>query len=269
MKEFKFESFEKSLPRRKFLLSTGMFAAGAVLSACTLTEEPIRLADADSAAEVPAWPWNYKKLDPEVARKKGYDGYFSNGGCMGGAIVGTLGYLQEEAGAPFTSIPIEMFKYGAGGAVGWGTLCGALNGAGAFLNLLSKDYSKIYNELIGWYCGFPFPSDKHESYCKFPGQITTVSNSPLCHNSVTIWCTEAGVRFDSQEKYDRCAKLTGDVAAKAIELLNAEIEGKFIAAYKPTEEHAACMSCHTGPKSPIGNVQGKMDCLDCHDDHTK
>lgn len=183
MKEVKNETVNKLVPRRKFLLSAGMFAAGAALSACALTEEPLKIPA--SSADVPAWPWPYIKLDPEVARKKGYEAYF-NGGCMYGAIVGTLGYLQEEAGEPFTNIPLDMFKYGAGGSGGWGTLCGALNGASAFLNLVTQDYGSLVNELNGWYTQTEFPSDKHEEYCKFPNQVTTICSTPLCHDSVSI-----------------------------------------------------------------------------------
>lgn len=264
-----------ALPRRKFLINAGLFTTGAVLSACganvPLNEEPLKNANAQNG-EVPKWPFPFKKLDPEVARRKAYDGYYTNGGCMGGAIVGTLGYIQEEVGAPYTSIPLEMFRYGAGGVVGWGTLCGSLNGASAFLNLITDDYGKLVQELVGWYTQFPFPSDKHDDYCKVPGQITTVANSPLCHVSVTLWSSAAGAKANDIERKDRCAKLTGDVAAKAIELLNAHIEDNFVGTYKPSEDHAACMDCHSDNKEQttmVGNNIGKMDCFDCHDDHTK
>jgi hypothetical protein len=267
MKEFNNEKFKTVVPRRKFLLSAGMVAAGAVLSACALTEEPLKIPA--SFAQAPEWPWPYHmKLDPEKAYKKGYDGYMK-GGCCYGAIVATLGYAQEEFGEPFTNIPLDMFRYGAGGSVGWGTLCGALNGAGAFLNLVTKDFSPLVNELNGWYTQTPFPSNKHETYGKFPNQVTTIPATPLCHDSVSGWAAVSGAKVNEKEKKDRCGKLTGDVAAKAIELLNAQLDGKFAAAFKPSQDIAHCNSCHVGKDSLLDNVQGKMNCVTCHDDHTK
>lgn len=226
------------------------------------------LIEGEKAQVAPAWPWPYQKLDPEVVRKRGYENYFK-GGCMFGAAAALILTLQEEVGYPYNLIPIDMFKYGAGGGVGWGTLCGALNGAGAVMNMVCKDYSKIYNDLMGWYTEFPFPSDKHEAYCKFKNQVTSVSKSPLCHASVSHWAKVAGAKINSDEKKDRCAKLTGDTAAKAVELLNALVDGTFIAAYKPSDEFSHCLGCHVGKDSMLDSVQGKMNCVSCHDDHTK
>ncbi|KKM09295.1 split soret cytochrome c precursor [Clostridiales bacterium PH28_bin88] len=221
---------------------------------------------AAGSLSVPAWPWPYKKLDPKVVKKRGYELYFK-GGCMYGAAAAILFTLQEEVGFPYTTIPGDMFKYGAGGAVSWGTLCGALNGAGAMLNLVNKDYSKVLNELIGWYTEYPFPSKDHEDYCKFKNQVTTVAKSPLCHASVSLWVNAAGAKVNSDEKKDRCGKLTGDTAAKAVELLNALVDGNFIAAYKVSTEFEHCMTCHW--EKGMDNEQGKMNCVSCHDDHTK
>lgn len=138
---------------------------------------------------------------------------------MYGAAYALLEVLKEEPNSPYASIPVDMFKYGAGGAYSWGTLCGALNGALAVINLATDKHPEVGNELIGWYTFFPFPSDKHEAYCKIPKQVTTVTKSPLCHASVSIWCAAAGAKVNSEEKKDRCAKLTGDTAAHAAELL--------------------------------------------------
>jgi hypothetical protein len=221
--------------------------------------------------KVPEWPWPYKKLDPELVRRRGYDNYFL-GGCGYGAFSALIVTLNEVVGFPYNTVPMDMFKYAAGGSVSWGTLCGALNGASAVINMVTKDYSKLVSELNGWYTGFPFPSDKHEAYCKLKKQITTVAKSPLCHVSVSIWvnANNPKERVNEDGKKDRCAKLTGDVAAKAAELLNGLIlEQKFVAAYKTPEEFAHCMSCHTGTKSLLDNQQGQMNCLSCHDDHTK
>ncbi|MDI6825444.1 MAG: C-GCAxxG-C-C family (seleno)protein [Bacillota bacterium] len=220
------------------------------------------------AAGLPPWPWQYAKLDPEVVRKRGYEGYYQ-GGCCYGTAFAIIGALAEQVGPPFTAIPVDIFRYGEGGAVGWGTLCGALNGAGAAITLVCGKgvYNKLVNELLGWYTREPFPSKKHDTYSKFPGQVQNVSGSPLCHVSVTEWCKASGYKVSDPERLERCAKLTGDVAAFAVELLNKQADGVFAPAYKAGDEFAGCISCHVGKDSALNNVQGRMNCVQCHQPH--
>ncbi len=218
------------------------------------------------AMAMPEWPWPYKKLDPNVVRKIGYDYYFK-GGCCYGAAAALLLPLRDTVGFPYTTIPIDMFRYGAGGGASWGTLCGALNGAGAVINMVTKDFAKVFGELMGWYTEFPFPSKDHEAYCKFKDQKQVVVKSPLCHVSVTLWGKAAGAKVNSAEKKDRCGKVTGDTAAKAVELLNALFDGNFLAKFKPSEEYAHCMGCHEGANSLLDDQQGKMNCTSCHTGH--
>ena len=97
------------------------------------------------ADALPAWPWPYKKLNVEKVRKRGYENYFK-GGCMFGAAAALVETLREEVGRPYTEFPSDFFRYGAGGAAGWGTLCGALNGACFVFNMVTKDFSKLTNE---------------------------------------------------------------------------------------------------------------------------
>lgn len=218
-------------------------------------------------AEIPSFPWPYVKLDPERAYRTGYEYYFTKGSCAPGAALSLIHQLQEKVGYPWTILPDEMFKFGSGGVGGWGTLCGALTGALFVIGLVDPKYSDVLEELMGWYTKFPFPSNKHESYAKFKNQITTVADSPLCHISVTKWAQAAGAKINGEEKKDRCAKLTGDVAAKAIELLNAKlIDKNFTKNYTVPEEFAACMACHQGTSSMLDNEQGKMNCVVCHDE---
>ena len=204
-----------------------------------------------------------------MVRKRGYEGYYK-GACCYGAAYALLSTLNEAApGAGWDTIPPQMFSYGGGGALSWGTLCGALNSSLAVLNLASSKYSDLGNELIGWYTGFAFPSNKHEDYCLIHNQVTTVAESPLCHVSVSRWSEAAGSkdgRINDAGKKDRCAKLTGDVAAKAAELLNQALEGSFKATYTAPDSFAHCLSCHTGKTSMLDNEQGKMNCAVCHTD---
>lgn len=245
-------------------------SARAVLINAAASPAPAPQAPPAQTVSVPEWPWPYKKLDPEAVRKAGYEAYYQ-GGCMYGAAVAIIGSLQKEVGFPFTLIPLDMLRYGEGGAAGWGTLCGALNGSAAAINLVSGKnvYPQLVNELLGWYTQEPFPSKKHEAYAKFKDQVQNVSGSPLCHVSVSTWCKAAKKKVTDPERLDRCAKLTGDVAAKAVELLNLQADGKFVASYKPSELFAGCMGCHWGKDSLLNNEQGKMNCVQCHTDHTK
>jgi hypothetical protein len=137
----------------------------------------------------------------------------------------------------------------------------------AVLNPASAKYEDLGNELIGWYTLFPFPSAQHEAYTKIPNQKTTVANSPLCHISVGTWAAKSGAMMHGKEKKERCAKLTGDTAARAAELLNQALQGSFKLNYEPPKKFSECLECHQGPKSPLDDVQGKFDCLKCHDAH--
>jgi hypothetical protein len=216
------------------------------------------------SAATPAWPWKYQKLDPQAVWQAGYDGYYA-GACCYGVFSAIIGELRKQVGYPYTLIPVEMFKYGEGGVVGWSTLCGALNGACAAINLVSSEevYNQIINELMGWYTQAPFPMGKPANPKVDKELATNASGSPLCHVSVTNWCKASGYGAKSPERSERCGRLTGDVAAKAVELLNQYADGKFVAAYKAPNSISDCMSCH-GDKA-MNNTRGKMDCVQCHD----
>lgn len=255
--------------RREFLAGAGGFAAGAAVGA-VLGGGALNLVPALAAESTAVWPMPYKKLDPEAVRKAGYLAY-GEGGCCYGAFKAIVGELQKQVGAPFTSIPLDMMRYGEGGGAGWGTLCGALNGSEAAITLVTgkPDYATLTNELNGWYTQTSFPSTKCDEYAKFKNQPTSCCGSPLCHASVSDWCKVSGKKVSDPERLDRCAKLTGDVAAHAVEMLNALADKTFAASYKPSELFSGCLGCHNGPKSPLNNEQGKMNCVPCHGDPHK
>jgi len=269
------EKENKSLmTRRKFLVGTGALATGLITYGGIIgcgsaggTAKEGTTAASTTATSNSGVPWQYKKLNVDVVRKRGYEGYYKFGCCYGAAEA-LLITLKETSDGKWGTIPLEMFKYGAGGAYSWGTLCGALNGSLAIINLASDKHTEIGNELIGWYTQFPFPSNKHETYCKIPKQITTVSDSPLCHVSVSKWAAAADAKINEALKKDRCAKVTGDTAARAAELLNQALDGKFVPLYQVPGEFKHCMQCHQGENSTLDNQQGKMDCNLCHEDHT-
>ncbi|MCL4369593.1 MAG: C-GCAxxG-C-C family protein [Chloroflexi bacterium] len=230
--------------RRIFLANAGKLAAGAAAGAAGLSLVAGSQGTAAAAADVPEWPWPYKKLDPEKVYWRGVDGYYKNACAQGAfsALIGELGY-------PFTTVPVGMLKFGEGGVSGWGSHCGALIGSSAAIGLVHKDsavYGKLINELTLWYTE------------------ELGSGSPLCHISVTEWAKRNGVKVDSQERKDRCARLTGEVAKKAALLLNAQADGQFTPAIGPRQAVVDCLSCHG--KMGMENVRNSVlqDCTPCH-----
>lgn len=247
-----------SLSRRDLLVGTGAFAAGAALAALfggrTTT----------AAVEVPPWPWPYRPLDPEAVARAGYDGYW-RGACMYGVAAAIIGELARVVGHPYTLLPLDMFRYGSGGFAGWGTLCGALNGAGVAVALVTpkEAHAPILEELTGWYTRTAFPIYRPEGKAEL---TTSVAGSPLCHVSVSKWCAASGQRADSDARKERCARLTADVAAQAVRLLNAYHQGAFAATFALSPETAGCLSCHGS--SGMSDTLGRMECTDCHSPHT-
>lgn len=274
LEEKKMADKNEGISRRDFMakagaLTAGMAVAGGIMGALVTGK----------AEAVAVLPFPYKRLNLDQVRKRAFDAYFE-ANCCYGAAKGLLVSLREVCGpgSPWDNIPIDLFKFGGGGVNSWGTLCGALNGSLYVMNMAagSPKVNGIGNELMGWYTKFPFPTTKLDTYSPFKSQVKTVANSPLCHNSVSIWCETAGARVNSDAKKHRCAKLTGDVAAKAAELMNALLVYKtFVPAFKFDADTNFCMSCHapgnsttpnTDPQYNLDNEQGKMTCGECHDD---
>jgi len=271
------------ITRRGFLQLAGAVAVAALGMGC-VEEKPTETptpAPAVTPLEIPELPWTYEKLDVEKTRKLGHLGYCKGLHCAAGAFYAIVGQLQENVGFPWTQIPIEMYHYGAGGVAGWATLCGALNSACGAINLATgEDHKKLVNELVGWYTIAKFPSDESneyavnheflvEEYKSDKELVQTVSASPLCHESVTRWCEASGYASGSAERSERCARLTGDVAAKAVELLNAWKDGTFEPQFEFSEETSGCRGCHfKGKDFNAGQfTRGKVECLNCHVSH--
>jgi hypothetical protein len=249
-------------------LGGSLFAAGSNQT----RQEPITV---KAAAQGHPWPWPYARLDPEDVRKRAHRDYYT-GGCCYGAFNGIVSALADLLGEPFTLVPSQMMFYGGGGGAGWGTLCGALNGAGAAISLVvdRASASSLIGELFGWYTTAPFPSDVSNSYAvakvfylnrNDKALKQSISSTPLCHGSVSKWCTESFYKSSSPERAERCARLTGDTAARAVEMLNQFAEGRFKATFTPVKAVSECMSCHD---ATYGHVLAstKMDCRQCHND---
>ena len=245
--------------RRDFLRGFGVLGATALAGGAVFTAAA---AEADEDV-LPAWPWPYSQLDPARSAELGHAGYYQ-GACCYGSFKAVIQNLAEVHGFPFTVFPMDMMRYGSGGVAGWGTLCGTLNGAGAAINLVcpTADASKLIAELLGWYTQVALPI-----YVPAGGEamVQSVSDSPLCHASVSRWCKASGETVSSSARKERCARLAADVGAKAASLLNDYFNQAFVAAYAPAPVVASCMACH-GPVVRDDTL-GKMNCTSCHEPH--
>lgn len=252
--------------RREFVKMAGAaiggLAIGAVGGYSILPPKEV-IVNNDVPLDVPDHPWTYAKIDPEAAAARAYDAYFQ-GGCCYAVFEGVIGELREQVGHPFTAIPTKMSVFGKGGIMGWGATCGTLTGAGMAINLVSA--GATINEVMGWYTETPFPIYMPDAPVKAEGELpTSVANSPLCHASVTNWSNATGYAENDPERAERCGRLCADVAKKVVELLNAEADGTFSAAFAVPDSVIECGACH-GADGPVNNVFAKMDCDSCHID---
>jgi len=264
------------ITRKRFFTNAAKYFSGA--AAAIIGINMLKTEKTHANEEFSIWPLPYSKLDPEYVRKLAHDYTYVNG-CGYAGFAGIMKPLRDKIGAPFTSIPLEMMTFAGGGINGWETICGALNGASAVISLvLDKNTSKkLINELIYWYLETPFPTDISNSYGEnheydddrnIQALPQNTCGSPLCHISLTTWCNVSGFSIKSSEQHERCARLSGDVVAKAVLLLNDQADKKFQAQFKQLESTEECLSCH-GPGNDVKNVSGKMDCIQCHGDHHK
>lgn len=260
------------LNRKEFIKESAKYAAGISAGLVGLNLIGNKSLQAKAQYE---WPFPYTELDVEAVRIKGHDAYFSGKGCSYGAFHAIVEQLREAIGEPYISFPTEIMIYGHGGTVGWGTLCGALNGAAALMSLVCDKATSdvLINELVGWYTQTAFPSDQSNEYGvnqrygnnKYTQALPqNTCGSPLCHVSVSTWCNVSGFKVSNLERKERCGRLTGDVAARAVEILNAHFAGTFTAEYTPSETIAACMMCHGA--NVFDNVASNLECKQCHGD---
>lgn len=98
--------------------------------------------------------------------------------------------------------------------------------------------------------------------------------TPLCHTSVSKWALSAGVDVDSMEKFERCAKVAGEVIYMTVQTINEYLAGKWAPEkWMPSEETAKCLQCHglkvfQKDEDGMHNQMGQMNCMLCHEDHT-
>ncbi|MBU0730245.1 MAG: C-GCAxxG-C-C family protein [Proteobacteria bacterium] len=235
------------LSRREALIGAGKLAVGAAV----LTLGTSGVVTTVLANKPATFPWGYKKIDPQEAGNIAYENWYK-GFCCFAVVSGILQPLQREIGEPYSSLPLMAFKWGHGGAVGWGTLCGSLNGAGIATGLIGgHDTEPILNDVIAWYTETQLPIYKPKQP-KAQFKSVNASASPLCHISVGKWMKKEGVSFASPQRKDRCARLSADIAMKTVTLLNDWKDGK----YKPTH----------GSNVKEYGITSQENCMECHGD---
>jgi hypothetical protein len=281
-----------TVTRRELFARTGQMGLAAGIGAlvahngCAPTDELVPSANGQDGTDsgggtdtaAAKWPLAYAKLDVEHVRKLGHQQFYE-GDCCYGAFSGIIQALAEQVGEPFTSFPRDMMRYGKGGVYGYGSLCGALNGASAAIQLVTDEQTaaKVVTELLNWYAITPLPTDAANAYAagheylveKLKTDEALAQNAAgdvLCHVSVGRWCELSGYGSGSDQRKERCARLTGDVAAKAVELLNSVQDATFTPVLTSPGERTGCMSCHKQGSDPASGqfTQGKMDCAACH-----
>ena len=175
-------------------------------------------------------------------------------------------------------MPEHMFVHAGSGYAGHGTLCGALGVSACLINLVLYDdahsYKTVIDRMMWWYAQMEFPTERFDDLSEFPGQVKAQAMTPLCHSSVSSWTMAAGTDVTAREKYERCAKVAGEVVYTTTLALNEYFSGTWKAPkWEPSEEIAHCLKCHGPEKYPDYShgltQQGHMECLLCHKDHTE
>jgi hypothetical protein len=209
--------------------------------------------------------WVYHQLDPAVTANLAYS-VFDNGSCMYAVVHSFVSQLAARFGEPYASFPSHMMKYGHGGIGGFGTVCGALNGAAALIGLLVADkdtQDALITDLFRWYERTPLPEFQPDTAILNFAPPASVSRSTLCHASITSWGQNTGYRAKSKQRKERCRRLTGDVAAKLTAIMNQLTDKTYTTDGHDDETTRTCMTCH-GKQGKLGNTGGKMTCASCH-----
>jgi hypothetical protein len=285
---------ETSMSRRKFLSRGALTVGAAGVAASGSLGLLAGVAGAQTCATLPGTvkhprgTWGYPSggLDPDVCAERAYHGWYQNF-CCWGVVDGVIGTLQDELGTPYTNVDQMAYKFGAGGCNGWGTICGTPLGAAIVVNIVvgkegSTDVgSLLSNDLIAYYASTAIPeytpveSEYEERGGAAPGGYgdgsvfpTSAADSPLCHVSVNKWMSTANALAASDPTYDpgytiitgklerkeRCARLSGTMAYKTAELLNAWKAGT----YTP-----GAWGGPGGSSTPNG-APSQNNCTDCH-----
>lgn len=231
------------------LLSAGVFFGGLTAKSAKAAQEPLAR----------QWPWPYEKLDPAVTAEIAYKQWYELG-CGGTVVYSIFEQLAKKVGEPYASFPVESFAIFEGGMVGWGTICGSVNGASIVAALIvgpptwEEISGIIASNTMDWYSHANMPVYvPKEPKANKDSIIQTVSDSPLCHVSVGKWMKASGFALGSDERKDRCARVSASVAYKLVERLNQ---------WKDEGEDFYEDKAWSGPVK--AGITGQYNCANCH-----
>ena len=212
---------ERGVSRRTFLATAGVAVAG-----LEIARLPGNVAQAADVLKSLPWPYPAGGLDVDKLRKAAYTNhktiYPGCGFCTSQTLIQAIGDALTAEGAtvnPWLQLPSGLYKFANGGVLGWGTICGALNGTIAVMTLLNKQ-NVVGEALLDYFSTAELPTNALVG--KTPPGATaplkaitaTVSNSPLCHISASTWAAAAGVAVSDPLKGERCVRLVADVVAR-------------------------------------------------------
>jgi len=245
--------------RRAFLVGAAAAATGVAAFGAKAA------AGRNALPEVGTWPWPKRGLDPVKTAGGPAAGMRGCATLSFGLISGRLAESLPRSG--WALLPPQLASFGNGGGP-YGSDCGALLGPLLVMNLLGAPLA-LKQEFYKWYCDFDFPSREWDTLYPIKNTLRTVSHSPLCHESRSIWegayLREAydGTNYDNT----RCVKLPRDCVKKSVELINAWKADGYQGTWAPDASFKACYDCHTQvyrDKKPGGIHSGKEDCVRCH-----
>lgn len=209
--------------------------------------------------------WVPQKLDPMESAQTAYRGYWEeNGGCGFAVFKGIIGVMGIKYGTPYDSFPLWMMSYASGGISSWGTVCGALNcAAAAYALFYDRTGSRpLVDTLFSWYEKTELPQFIPDRPVVAMEVKRTVTNSVLCHASLSRWSYETGHKVSSRECRERCSRVAADVTKKAVEILNSAIDDQVPQAVLSSPQQY-CSECHSKGKDADCS-RTKMDCGFCH-----
>ncbi len=265
---------ENLFTRKDFLLKTSRAAVG--MTAIAGASSILTAATTKSKSRITPWPWPYQPVDLESIRIRAHHLKLTGYECCSGLFGAFMEAEAQLIGDPYNDIPYEVMLYGRGGGAGWGSLCGAVNGAAAVISLVvnKENSGPLIWEVYGWAASTPMPTDEANQFAldnkyttgSFNGvaQPQSIASSVLCHASLTNWCIEADKHFNSSERKERCGRITGDIAVKTAEVLNAYSAGTFTPLFVTPAYAQQCLNCHGA--NVLGNVRIQEDCQPCHGD---
>jgi hypothetical protein len=247
------------------LAAAGVLGAGALRLAGAQDKAPTKRPEIklDKKGKVYHEPLPYVALDPEEALELAYTNKLL-GDCFYGVFATIVEMLADKVGGPYLTYPTTVTRVGAGGIVGWGATCGALQGAAMAIYLVSPNAAPIIDEVFNHYqyTALPDVPIKRAQMEIKPSR----ADSTLCHVSISHWTKASGAKAFSKERTERCAHIAACVTRETVIALNAQLAGSFKGEFPIPEAVTACRACHD-MGGEMENTRGKMNCLTCHSGH--